>query len=233
MISYCSPRYVGICRLITISVGLTVVIAGCSATTDSGARTARDPSVQGPADPPEGMADPATLSASAKRGKQLFDTLGCMACHKVNGQGGTVGPDLSNEGDKGRSRAWLVKQIRDPRANDPRTVMPAYDYLSDEKVTELVDYLQSLSARKAGKGDSTRMAAERDLAKRTPPRLAPASETTGGTLWAQRCARCHNLRPPSEYSDAQWVVAIHHMRVRVPLTGEEQEKILEFLKAAN
>jgi mono/diheme cytochrome c family protein len=232
MISYCSTRHAGM-YLIAISIGVTIVIAGCSSTTDSGARAAGDPSVQGQADPSGGTADPSALSAGAKRGKQLFDTLGCMGCHKVNGQGGSVGPDLSNEGDKGRSDAWLVKQIRNPRSNDPQTVMPAYDYLSDEKVADLASYLQSLSTSRAGGGGRTQMPTARNQAAQTTPRLASASETSGGGLWAQRCGRCHNLRSPSEYSDAQWAVAVHHMRIRVPLTGQEQQEILEFLQASN
>ena len=60
------------------------------------------------------------------------------------------------------------------------------------------------------------------------------SSTKGGAqLWAEQCSRCHNTRSPSSYSDAQWDVAVHHMRVRANLTAEESQKILEFLKSAN
>jgi len=55
----------------------------------------------------------------------------------------------------------------------------------------------------------------------------------GAELWSVTCSRCHNLRSPSMYSDAQWEVAMYDMRVRANLTGEEQRKILEFLKSAN
>ncbi len=56
---------------------------------------------------------------------------------------------------------------------------------------------------------------------------------TGAQLWAESCNRCHNYRSPSSYSDAQWSVAVHHMRVRANLTAEEEKKILTFLKSAN
>lgn len=59
------------------------------------------------------------------------------------------------------------------------------------------------------------------------------SERTGAQLWAQNCNRCHNFRSPSSYSDAQWQVAMHHMRVRANLTAVEHKKILAFLKSAN
>lgn len=55
----------------------------------------------------------------------------------------------------------------------------------------------------------------------------------GAQLWGDNCMRCHNVRPPSSYSDAEWDVAMHHMRIRANLTVEEHKKILEFLKSAN
>ena len=55
----------------------------------------------------------------------------------------------------------------------------------------------------------------------------------GSQLWSENCARCHNMRSSSSYSDAEWVVAMQHMRVRANLTAEEHKKILEFLKSGN
>ena len=76
----------------------------------------------------------------------------------------------------------------------------------------------------------------------TAPAAAPAfvifggkttAEKGGAELWAQTCSHCHNLRSPSSYGPAQWEVAVYDMRVRAHLTGEEQRKILDFLKAAS
>lgn len=61
----------------------------------------------------------------------------------------------------------------------------------------------------------------------TPPRRG------GAQLWAQNCAKCHNVRSPSAYSDREWDIAVHHMRVRANLTKEEYEAIREFLKSGN
>ena len=55
----------------------------------------------------------------------------------------------------------------------------------------------------------------------------------GPQLWAQNCARCHNYRSPRSYSDREWDIAVHHMRVRANLTAEESRAISEFLKSAN
>jgi mono/diheme cytochrome c family protein len=219
-------------RLVVISAILSIVIASCSTTDRSGPKAdqsdsnlIRPSSFRQVADPP----DASSSSGDAKKGKELYDTLGCTACHMVNGQGGKVGPDLSEEAKKGRSRSWLTTKVRHPKTDDPQTVMPAYDNLTDEQVSDLVDYLLSLTSTGGPAGAATPPI--------TPARPAASTVSSplvvGGTMWSQRCGQCHNLRPASEYSDAQWAVAMHHMRVRVPLTGEEQRKILAFLQASN
>lgn len=68
-----------------------------------------------------------------------------------------------------------------------------------------------------------------------PGAVVPAKSAAkgGAQLWTENCIRCHNIRSPSIYSDAEWEVAMHHMRIRANLTAEEHEKILAFLKSAN
>jgi mono/diheme cytochrome c family protein len=213
---------------------LSLVTASCSTTDRSSSKadqsgptvvpTSNIREVAASANAPGGAPTP---SAGVQKGKELFDTLGCAGCHKVNGQGGTAGPDLSNEAGQGRSRSWLTSQIRNPKVHDPQTIMPPNGSLSDEQVDNLVDYLLSLGGGRAG-------AAAASIAPGRPTASAASSAVvTGGTQWSQRCGQCHNLRPPSEYNDAQWAVAVHHMRVRVPLTGQEQRDILAFLQASN
>ena len=80
---------------------------------------------------------PATLSASARKGAHLFESLGCSACHRINGTGGSVGPDLTNEALERRSRDWLITQIRNPKAHDTKTVMPPFTSLSTEQLDNL------------------------------------------------------------------------------------------------
>ena len=59
------------------------------------------------------------------------------------------------------------------------------------------------------------------------------SEPNGSRLWTQNCTRCHNSRSPSEMSNAQWEVAMLHMRIRANLTAAEHKSILEFLQSGN
>ena len=61
-----------------------------------------------------------------------------------------------------------------------------------------------------------------------------ASAAPGGAqLWADNCSRCHNMRPPQSYSDAQWEAVGMHMRLRANLTGMEQREITRFLQASH
>lgn len=53
----------------------------------------------------------------------------------------------------------------------------------------------------------------------------------GAQLWAQNCARCHTMRSPTSYSDREWDLITHQMRVRANFTKEEYEAIREFLKS--
>jgi hypothetical protein len=55
---------------------------------------------------------------------------------------------------------------------------------------------------------------------------------TGEELWSNNCLRCHNIRPPTMYGNAQWDVIVHHMRLRANITGQEQRAIVEFLKSS-
>lgn len=59
------------------------------------------------------------LAGNPENGKrQFFDSEGkvyCSKCHRVNGEGGEVGPDLSAIGTS-RSRSFLLESILDPKA---------------------------------------------------------------------------------------------------------------------
>ena len=62
----------------------------------------------------------------------------------------------------------------------------------------------------------------------------PAGDASNGSkLWAENCARCHNMRSPDDLTDEQWITSTFHMRVRAGLTGQETRDILTFLQGAN
>jgi mono/diheme cytochrome c family protein len=55
----------------------------------------------------------------------------------------------------------------------------------------------------------------------------------GAGTWSNNCARCHELRSPTEFRDDIWKPIVTHMRVRAGLTGQQSRDVLAFLQASN
>ncbi len=53
----------------------------------------------------------------------------------------------------------------------------------------------------------------------------------GAHDWTNNCARCHNLRAPTEFTPDQWQVIMQHMRIQAGLTGQEARNVSAFLMA--
>lgn len=77
--------------------------------------------------------------------KRLINEKGCRACHVVNGFGGTIGPDLTNVGEKAPEQydmsrlsgqrtafAWHMAHFKDPRALTEGTVMPNFNFSTEQ-----------------------------------------------------------------------------------------------------
>ena len=54
----------------------------------------------------------------------------------------------------------------------------------------------------------------------------------GAKLWPVYCAQCHNARPGSQFSPAQWDAITMHMRTQSIMPAENMRAIKEFLKEA-
>lgn len=83
-------------------------------------------------------ADPAVA-----RGQAVFARFGCAGCHRIHGEGGAVGPDLSYEGDTRPDRDWHLRHFRDPQSVSPGSFMPKFP-LSDAELNDLTSYILSL-----------------------------------------------------------------------------------------
>jgi len=65
----------------------------------------------------------------------------CVGCHKIEGDGGTEGPDLTHAGEK-NDAATLRRWIVDPELVDPDAEMPSFgDRLSDAQLDAISAYL--------------------------------------------------------------------------------------------
>jgi len=54
----------------------------------------------------------------------------------------------------------------------------------------------------------------------------------GAKLWPVYCAQCHNARPGSQFSPAQWDAITMHMRTQSIIPTKNMRAIKEFLQQA-
>lgn len=76
-------------------------------------------------------------------GRTLYRQEGCFTCHRLDGEGGKVGPDLSLEGTRGRSAEWLTGHFKNPPDYTPGSIMPAFKNLTNEQLSALTAFLLS------------------------------------------------------------------------------------------
>lgn len=80
----------------------------------------------------------------AKAGWTEFQRAGCAQCHQILGQQGqSIGPDLTYVGKKFKA-PQIQQMIRNPKSMYANTIMPSFDNLSDEQVTRIAQYLETL-----------------------------------------------------------------------------------------
>lgn len=91
--------------------------------------------------------------AAAERGRELFETRACFACHTIEGTTaqGKIGPNLTDFGGRltvaagmmENTRENLTRWIADPQGVKPGSGMPRVA-MSDDELADLVTYLHSL-----------------------------------------------------------------------------------------
>ena len=179
-----------------------------------------------------GDPSPQNLTA-ANRGSQLLNSLGCIACHRVNGKGGAIGPELTGALLKGKSRDWLITQIRNPKAHFPNSIMPAFFSLPDQQVNDVADFLLNITqGEKPSPAPVTKISPPTLKSARTQPGGAsPAAVVTGPQgppglasfvignvelgeyLFRQNCEQCHGPlgedKVPNPGSADGFVPALH------------------------
>jgi mono/diheme cytochrome c family protein len=115
---------------------------------------------------------------------EVYERYKCYACHKFNGYGGDLAPDLSYEGSRAQ-RAWIADFMKNPQTLRPTLVlrMPQFN-VTDKEAAILADYmtmaLQSPSANTAGEG---------------PKQFTPQMTAMGKQLYEVKyqCQACHTI----------------------------------------
>jgi ubiquinol-cytochrome c reductase cytochrome b subunit len=83
-----------------------------------------------------------TVPPEIIKGAQIYVVSGCGSCHKVNGQGGGIGPSLNGLSDR-RTRSWVEAHFLSPQRLSPGSIMPAYHFSQAEE-SSIIRYLFSL-----------------------------------------------------------------------------------------
>lgn len=81
--------------------------------------------------------------AGVSPGAAVFKARGCMNCHALHGAGGTFGPALDAIGRK-LSLEQIEHYILDPKAVNPKALMPAQKDLSDKELEAVAGFLANL-----------------------------------------------------------------------------------------
>ncbi|MFN7995740.1 MAG: c-type cytochrome [Bryobacteraceae bacterium] len=112
-------------------------------------------------------------------GRRLFETHGCRGCHKLNGVGGSVGPDLSEEGAVRRQPQWLEKHFLNPNVVSPSSAMPNFHF-TREQARALTFYMLSLTNEQMG-------------AYYSSVRVIPGAGYGRQLFIEKNCIACHNI----------------------------------------
>jgi mono/diheme cytochrome c family protein len=75
-----------------------------------------------------------------RSGADLVAAFGCQGCHKINGEGGALGPVLDTVvANKGAE--FVIKKLSNPKFNNSASAMPKYPMSAGDKQA-IVDFLK-------------------------------------------------------------------------------------------
>jgi mono/diheme cytochrome c family protein/glucose/arabinose dehydrogenase len=137
---------------------------------------------------------PQRSASDARRGRELVERIGCLACHRINGagvDGAASNVDLSNIASK-RPPGFFQVWLRTPAALNSSHSMPTFD-LENEELDAIATYLQSL-----GEWDPADGSTDVDEAEVAEGR---------GLFERFRCVQCHKspgVFEPAILTEVRW-----------------------------
>jgi mono/diheme cytochrome c family protein len=121
---------------------------------------------------------------------ELYERYKCSVCHRFNGYGGTLAPDLSFEGSRAQ-RSWLISFLKNPQTLRPTLTlrMPQFNMTEREAAT-IADYFEMALQSSAVK-----------LEGANPNQLTPQMTSLGKQLYEVKyqCQSCHTIGSSGGY----------------------------------
>lgn len=119
------------------------------------------------------------IVGNAEAGAKLMEKIDCYQCHTINGEGGEVGPDLTQVRIR-RSEKWLFQWLEDPSLSRPSTGMPGFAWESEQEIYDIIAYLDSVKKP---------VDADKILREETDPTKAGEK-----LVAAYQCRACHTIK---------------------------------------
>jgi len=119
----------------------------------------------------------------------LFTERACIGCHRIEGKGGNIGPDLTYVGER-RTAEWLVDHFKNPQKVVPGSRMPRL-HLSDAEIKVLTIYM--LSRRKEEVPRDYLTVQKASLAEVVEETSLPQVEAGRRVYKRYGCAVCHGV----------------------------------------
>jgi len=161
---------------------------------------------------------------------EVYERYKCYVCHRFNGFGGDLAPDLTFEGSRAQ-RAWLIDFLKNPQTLRPTLTlrMPQFN-MTDAEANTLADYmdvaLESPSVKSVGMESKE---------------FTPQSAATGKQLYEikYQCQACHtigasggyvgpNLSQVGNWMKASWIEAwLQNPQALVPGAIEPQRQFTD------
>ena len=161
---------------------------------------------------------------------EVYNRYKCYSCHKFNGYGGDLAPDLSYEGSRAQ-RQWLVDFLKNPQTLRPTLTfrMPQFN-MSDKDAATLADYMTMVLQYPSA-----------DPAALDAKQFTPAMAALGKQLYEVKyqCQSCHtiggtggyigpNLNNAGKWLTPAWIEAwLRDPQLLIPDTIEPRRNFTE------
>ena len=161
---------------------------------------------------------------------ELYDRYKCAVCHRFNGDGGNLAPDLSFEGSRAQ-RQWITGFLKNPETLRPTLIfrMPQFN-MTDQEASVIADYLGMVTQSPFVK-----------LSAVDQKQFTPQMAEMGKQLYEVKyqCNACHtigsaggyvgpNLSNAGNWLNAGWIEAwLKNPQTLVPGTIEPRRSLTE------